>query len=279
MAVIINFCPTGMVPTKAMTPYVPESPAEIIEQVQEAFELGITIAHLHARDVAGTPAWEKEIYAKIFEGVRKFCPGLLICGSTSGRNFPEFEKRSAVIELRPDMASLTLSSLNFAKTASISDPDMIMRLASKMQDYGVHPELECFDLGMINFGKYIIQKGLVDPPYYWNILMGNIAGIQATPAQMGVALSEIPTDHFVAFAGLGSAQLPMVAMAISQGLGIRIGIEDNIWWDRSRTRPARNIELLQRAHQLMEIHEETMMPAATLGAKGFYNTQNEKAKA
>ena len=113
--IIINFCPTGMVPLKNHTPHVPISPMEIIEQTHEAYEIGITIAHLHAREEDGTPTYKKSIYQEIFEGVRKYCPDLIICGSSSGRNFPEFEKRSEVIELRPDMCSLTLSSLNFAK--------------------------------------------------------------------------------------------------------------------------------------------------------------------
>ncbi|GJM34820.1 MAG: 3-keto-5-aminohexanoate cleavage protein [Saprospiraceae bacterium] len=267
-----------MVPTKAMTPLVPESPAEIIEQVHEAFELGITIAHLHARDGAGVPTWKKETYGLIFEGVRKHCPGLLICGSTSGRNSPEFEKRSAVIELRPDMASLTLSSLNFSKQASVNPPDMIVKLVLKMREYGVHPEFECFDLGMINFGKYLIRKEMADPPYYWNILLGNIAGLQATPSHMGIAQNEIPTNHYVAFAGLGKSQLTTAAMAISQGLGVRIGIEDNIWWDRKQTRYARNIELLRRVHHLMEIHEQSLMSSEKLGAKGLYNSQRSDVK-
>lgn len=264
-----------MVPTKAITPYVPESPAEIIEQVHEAYEVGITIAHLHARDEAGVPTWSKDIYARIFEGVRLYCPDLLICGSTSGRTFPEFEKRSALIELRPDMASLTLSSLNFAKEASVNPPDIIARLAMKMMEYGVHPELECFDLGMINYGKYLISKNLIKGPCYWNVLFGNIAGLQATPSQLGIAMMEIPSNHHLAFAGIGCDQLPVAAMAISMGLGVRIGIEDNIWWDGKRTRLATNIDLVRRVHHLMEIHEQSLMPPGQLGEMGFYNRQKE----
>lgn len=262
-----------MVPTKAMTPYVPESPAEIIEQVHEACELGITIAHLHARDETGVPTWKKDIYARIFEGVRVYCPELLICGSTSGRTFPEFEKRSALIELRPDMASLTLSSLNFAKEASVNPPDIIARLAMKMKEYGVNPELECFDLGMINYGKYLISKNLIEGPCYWNVLFGNVAGLQATPSQLGIAMTEIPSNHHLAFAGIGSSQLPVAAMAISMGVGVRIGIEDNIWLDQRRTRLATNIDLVRRVHQLMEIHEQSLMPPGQLGKTGFYNRQ------
>jgi 3-keto-5-aminohexanoate cleavage enzyme len=268
---IINFCPTGMVPMKRDTPHVPVSPAEIIEQTHQAYEIGITIVHLHARDEDEQPTYQKNIYQKIFEGVKKHCPGLIICGSTSGRNFPEFEKRSAVIELQPDMCSLTLSSLNFANQASTNTPDMILKLALKMKEYGVVPEFEVFDMGMINYGKYLLQKEYHSGACYWNLLFGNIAGFQGTFSQMGMTINEIPADHYIAFAGLGASQLKVNASAIAMGYGVRVGVEDNIWWDASRTRLATNNELLQRVHHLMDIHEKILFPSAELGALGFYN--------
>ena len=271
--IIINFCPTGMVPTKKETPHVPVSPHEIIEQTHQAFEIGITIAHLHAREDDGQPTYKKSVYQEIFEGVRKHCPGLIICGSTSGRNFPEFEKRSEVIELKPDMCSLTLSSVNFTNQASMNAPDMILRLAAKMKTNGVLPEFEVFDFGMINYGLYLLQKELHTSPVYWNLLFGNIAGFQATWAQMGMAIHEIPSDHFIAFAGLGAAQLKVNANAIAMGYGVRVGIEDSIWWDEKRTQLATNSGLLQRVHHLMEIHEKALFTSAQLGALGFYNKQ------
>jgi len=273
--IIINFCPTGMVPTRRHTPFVPISPDEIIEEVHKAFETGITIAHLHAREEDGTPSWRKNIYRTIFEGVRKYCPGLVICGSTSGRTFHEFEKRSAVIELQPDMCSLTLGSLNFMKQASVSDPGMIASLAEKMQEYGVHPELECFDLGMINYGKYLAAKGVIHPPFYWNLLFGNIAGLQASLPQLGAAVNELgPDQHFVSLAGLGKDQLMINAIAIAAGYGVRVGIEDNIWYDEGRTIKASNIALLQRIHALLKIHEKNYMKPESFGKLGFYNAQN-----
>lgn len=260
-----------MVPTKTMTPYVPVSPAEIIEQTHEVYEMGITIAHLHARDEDGSPTYRASVYSRIFEGVRKHCPDLVICGSTSGRSWPEFEKRSEVIELKPDMCSLTLSSLNFVKQASLNSPDMIVKLAEKMKEYGVVPELECFDMGMINYGLYLIGKGIIEGPFYWNLLFGNIAGFQAKASQVGTALNEIPGDHFIGLAGLAGDQLPVNAMAVAMGYGVRIGIEDNIWWDRSRTRFATNAELVRRIHQLIEIHGAEVMPPKKFGDSGFYN--------
>ncbi|SFB37607.1 BKACE family enzyme [Algoriphagus aquimarinus] len=268
---IINFCPTGMVPTKSETPHVPISPSEIIEQTHEAYEIGITIAHLHARDTEGVPTYRKSVYQEIFEGVRKHCPDLIICGSSSGRNVPELEKRAEVIELQPDMCSLTLSSLNFQRQASTNAPDTILGLASKMRDFGVVPELECFDMGMINYGMYLIKKKLIEGPFYWNLLFGNIAGMQANFSHMGTAIREIPTDHFISLAGLGSNQLTINGASIAMGYGIRVGLEDNIWFDHKGGKLATNNELLLRVHELMNIHSKELFSPKELGELGFYN--------
>lgn len=269
--IAINFCPTGMIPTKSHTSHVPISAQEIIEQTHEAYEIGITIAHLHAREEDGTPSFKKSIYREIFEGVRKHCPDLIICGSSSGRNFPEFEKRSEVIELQPDMCSLTLSSLNFLNQASVNNPDMIHSLAQKMKEHGVVPELECFDLGMINYGLYLIEKQIIEGPYYWNLLFGNIAGMQASFSHIGTAIKEIPTGHYISLAGLGSDQLPVNASAIAMGFGVRVGLEDNIWFDHKGGKFATNTELVRRIHQLLAIHGKEYFPPSEFGSMGYYN--------
>src|SRR4030043_54047 len=115
---IINFTPTGMIPTKEMTPHVPVSVQEIVEDVHRAVEIGITMVHLHARDErTGEPTYKAEVYEKIIAGIRKFAKDLVICVSLSGRNFNQFEKRAEPLKLernaKPDMGSLTLSSVNF----------------------------------------------------------------------------------------------------------------------------------------------------------------------
>jgi len=159
---IINFTPTGMIPTKEMTRHVPITINEIVEDVHRAYELGITLAHIHARDeTTGVPTYKKEVYADIISGIRKYAPDLVICASLSGRNFNTFDKRSEVLsldgDLKPDMGSLTLSSLNFNKVASMNAPNMIEDLAKAMKSKGIVPELEVFDVGMINFGNYLIK--------------------------------------------------------------------------------------------------------------------------
>ena len=263
-----------MVPQKTSTPHVPIIASEIIEQVHEAFEIGITIAHIHAREDNGTPTWRPEVYNSIFQGIRRYCPGLVICASTSGRNFAEFEKRSAVIELQPDMCSLTLSSLNFIGQASVNSPNMIQELAAKMAEYGVHPEMECFDLGMVNYGKYLIKKGFIAGPIYWNLIFGNIAGAQATATQMGALLEEVREYEFVACGGIGDSQLQANAIAIALGVGVRVGLEDNIYWDAGRTRQASNSNLLKRVHELIAVHGHTALKSQDFGKQGFYNAKH-----
>jgi uncharacterized protein (DUF849 family) len=167
---IVNFTPTGMIPTKKMTKHVPVSPEEIIEDVKIACSMGISMVHLHARDDVGESHYSKEIYKRIINGIRESYPYLVICVSTSGRVHTEFEMRSEVLHLigddKPDMASLTLSSLNFNKTASLNEPKLIQKLAKLMKERGIRPELEAFDSGMINYAKYLIHKNFLTPPYY-----------------------------------------------------------------------------------------------------------------
>lgn len=270
---LINFTPTGMIPTKLSNPFTPITPEEIIDEVQRAYEIGITIVHLHARDEAGLPTSEIKYYQKIVDGVRKYCPDLVVCVSLSGRNISDVEKRAEPLLTMPDMASLTLSSLNFPKTASVNAPDTIMELARKIRACGAHPELEVFDLGMINASKYLIKKGLIDATsyHYFNIILGNLFGMQTDFATMGAAISSLPPNSFWAFGGIGEYQLKANAAAIFFDGGIRIGLEDNLYFDKNRKVLADNIPLLKRVHTLLEIAERTYMKPKTFGELGFYN--------
>ena len=226
---ILNFTPTGMIPTKEMTPYVPVKPHEIIEQVLEAADIGANMVHLHARDKEkDKPTYKKEIYAEIISGIRNKNKDIVLCVSTSGRDFSEFEKRSECLDLqgecKPDFGSLTLSSLNFNKQASINSPDMIKALAKKMLDNGIRPELEAFDLGMINYAHYLIKKGLIKPPYYFNLILGNIACAQANMLSLGLMIKELPKDSIWSVGGIGNFQLSMNSMSIIADGGVRIGL-------------------------------------------------------
>jgi len=269
MNLIINFTPTGMIPTKKMTPHVPVSVSEIVEDVHEALEIGITLVHLHARDKhTGEPTYKAEIYRDIIEGIRKFSKDLVLCVSLSGRTFNEFEKRAEPLQLegdlKPDMGSLTLSSVNFNRQASVSSPDMIQSLALEMKRRGILAELEAFDAGMINYAKYLEKKGLIELPHYFNLLLGNIACAQADLLHLGVMVRDLPSDSYWSVAGIGNAQLMMNSIAIAYGGGVRVGLEDNIWFDPDRSKLARNADLIRRIHTMAEVNEREIMPPSEL---------------
>jgi len=278
---IIDFTPTGMIPTRSLTRHVPISSSEIIEDVHSAWELGITKVHLHARDSqTENPTYKKEVYAEIIEGIRKFAPVLVICVSLSGRTFNKFEERSEALELegflKPDMGSLTLSSLNFNKIASINTPDMIQNLAEKMKKLGIVPELEAFDAGMINFAKYLMKKGLLTPPYYFNLLLGNIACAQADILHAGIMIRDLPENSIWSLAGIGEHQLMMNSVAIAIGGGVRVGLEDNIWYDSSRSKLASNSDLIKRIHVLAGANDREIMTSEEFRRKMNLESGNGK---
>jgi uncharacterized protein (DUF849 family) len=269
MNVIVNFTPTGMIPTKSMTPHVPVSVNEIVEDVHRAVEIGITMVHIHARDGrSGQPAYGADIYGDIIAGIRKFDQELIIGVSLSGRDVVEFERRAEPLQLggdlKPDMGSLTLSSLNFNRQASVNAPSVIQALATEMLSKGVLPELEAFDSGMINYAKYLMKKGMLHKPYYFNLLLGNVACAQADMLHAGVMLNDLPDESYWSLAGIGDAQLPMNSVGIALGGGVRVGLEDNIWYDKHRTKLATNADLLKRIRRLIEVHEREVMPARRL---------------
>ena len=256
---IINFTPTGVIPRKDMTPHVPIFPEEIIADVLEARQYGISIVHIHARDAEGNPTYQKDTYANIIRGIREVDPELILCVSTTGRNFFEFEKRSECLNLdgicKPDMASLTLSSINFNKQASINSPDMIQGLAKKMLENNIKPELEIFDLGMINYAKYLHKKGLIQPPFYFNFILGNIACAQANLLNLGLMINELPEQSIWSVGGVGDSQLKMNIIGMANGGGIRVGLEDNVWLTPKRKKLATNMDLLKRIHSIAQALE------------------------
>jgi Uncharacterized conserved protein len=253
-----------------MSPHVPLQPNEIVADVLAAAEIGVTIVHLHARDEDGEPTHRKEVYARIIGGIRDVRPDLMICVSCSGRKVQRPEDRADVLglsgDLKPDMASLTLSSLNFPRQASTNAPDTIAYLAQEMLERGILPEIEIFDLGMANVLHFLQDKGLVTRPAYANLLFGNLATAQADFLEIGAVVSRLPTGTIWSLAGIGASQLPVAAMAAAAAPGVRIGLEDNLWLDAGRTRLARNVELVERVHALAALMDRPVMPSNDLRA-------------
>ncbi len=268
MKKIINYCPTGTQPTveNSLAPLYAD---KIIEDVHQANEIGITLVHVHAR-VGDANHYEAEKYAPIIEGIRKHCPNLSICVSLTGRLFPEKEKRSEVLQLHPDMASLTLSSLNFKTGPSINTPEMIYYLLEQMLNQGVIPELECFDTGMVNYASSLISDFALRAPFYFNVIFGNPFNAQCDPATIASIMHSLPKKDAVAcFGGIGKQQLKSNLMGLLYANGIRIGLEDNLYLTKGQK--ATNHDLLLRAKRLMGELEMELMSPAEFQIKGFKN--------
>ena len=232
---IINFAPTGAVADHNKNANVPIQQETIVADVVTAAQLGAGIAHLHIRQPNGAPSDDVDQFAALLAALRQHrdCAGLILCASTSGRHGQNAERRAAVLDLppaiRPDMASLTLGSLNFPGGASVNDPATIRFLAARMLAQQVKPELEIFDIGMIEFAKTLIREGLLQPPYYFNLILGNVGGLQPSLPQLGFAVSQLPEQSIVALGGIGRHQRQANLLGLVAADGVRIGLEDNLW--------------------------------------------------
>jgi len=265
---IINAALTGMIPTKQLNPAVPISPEEIIADARRCRDAGATIVHIHARDKKGSPAYQKEIYREIFQGIRSECPELLISGSASGRVFKEFWQRAQVLEpaydLRPDLASLTLGSMNFANCASVNSPDTIKSLATAMASKGIIPEWEIFELGMAEYACYLVKKGILVKPFYANILLGSLGTLSATPFNLAAVVRALPEDTVWAAAGIGRFQHFVTSLAVTMGGHVRVGLEDSLFYDAEKKCPATNPGLIERVVKVARaIGRQIATPAQT----------------
>jgi 3-keto-5-aminohexanoate cleavage enzyme len=271
---IVNLAPTGLKPSNPVNPNVPVSPGEIIRQVNECAALGVSIVHLHAREEDGSPTHRKEIFRRIIEGIRERRPDLVICVSVSGRAFPEFSLRSEPLDLegdaRPDMASLTLGSMNFYREASVNSPDTIRALAGKMAEKGIKPEIEIFDMAMIDQMKWLASKGFITPPFYANLILGAPIHQPLDPGRLALLVRELPPGTCWAGGAIGPAQPRVNAMAIAMGGHVRVGLEDNLHWDPGRSRLARNAELVERVVGIGQtLCREAATPSETRGILGL----------
>lgn len=242
---------TGSLPTKANNPAVPITIAEQIESTHEAFEAGASIAHCHVRDDAGKPTSDPDRFARLAEGLRKHCPGLIIQFSTGGRSGAGRE-RGGMLPLRPDMASLTVGSNNFPNRVYENPPDLVDWLAAEMLTYGVKPEIEAFDLSHIVQAAAMQRDGRLKVPLYVQFVMGVKNAIPADEPIFDFyieTLRRLAPDAQWCAAGIGPAQYLINDWCIRKGGHTRTGLEDNVRLDRDTLAPS-NAALVRRAADL-----------------------------
>lgn len=243
---IIKLASTGMIPTKNDTPYVPVTPEEIAKDAYETYKLGVSVVHVHARDEQGKPTHKKEYFEEIFKRIKEKCPDIVICATTSGRVTPQVEHRSEVLDLYPEMASLTVGSMNFPQYPSVNSPETIRTLATIMRDRNILPELEVFESGFINTAKYLVGKDILRKPLHFNLLLGSLGSIPAGLKDLVYLVESLPPGSTWSATGIGRFQCQINAAAILMGGHVRVGIEDSIYYHYPNRELATNVKLVER---------------------------------
>ena len=250
---IICVAITGSVPTKKDNPAVPISISEQIESTQECYELGASIAHCHVRNDDGTPSIDPDRYRRLKEGIEKYCPGMIIQLSTGGRSGHGFD-RGKMLNLRPDMASLTVGSNNFPTRVYENPPDLVNWLAEEMIRNSIKPEIEIFDLSHIHQAASLARQNKLQGNLYIQFVMGVK---NAMPADFDVFEYYIKTVNRLlpkalwCGAGIGKNQRILNEWCIKLGGHVRTGLEDNIRIDKETLAPS-NASLVKIAKEICE---------------------------
>ena len=253
---IICVAITGSVPTKAANPAVPITITEQVESTHEAFEAGASIAHCHVRNDDETPTSDPDKFARLGEGLRKHCPGMIIQYSTGGRSGAGHE-RGGMLPLKPDMASLTVGSNNCPTRVYENSPDLVDWLAAEMLKYGVKPEIEAFDLSHVFQAVKMAEDGRLKGPLYVQFVMGvkNAMPVDKEVFDFYVkTLNRLAPDAQWCGAGIAQNQIVLNDWCIAAGGHVRTGLEDNVRLDRNTLAPS-NAALVKRAVELCEKHE------------------------
>jgi uncharacterized protein (DUF849 family) len=206
------------------------TPAEQIESTHQAYEAGAALVHIHVRNPDESPGSDPALFARVQEGVRKHCPGMIVQFSTGGRG-REQATRGAMLHLRPDMASLATGSVNFPTQIYENPPDFVEGLAKTMLEHDIKPEIEVFDLAMLYNAANLVKKGLLEDPPHVQFVMGIPNALPARRSVFDFLRSEIkeilPRATWVA-AGVGRHQWEVNEWCLETGGHCRTGLEDNL---------------------------------------------------
>ncbi|UCH23910.1 MAG: 3-keto-5-aminohexanoate cleavage protein [Deltaproteobacteria bacterium] len=245
---VITVATTGSLPKKKNNPHVPITPSEIIETGVRCEAAGASIIHVHVRNLEDESAsTDYRLFEEVYDGL-KSRTNLIIQISTGGRAGMAYEQRCERLKLKPEMASLTTGSVNFPNNVYINSPELIEKLAADMQKYGVKPEMEIFDVSMINNALALTNKNLAKPPLHFDFVLGLKGAIPATVENLVHLKNSIPPDSTWTTTGIGAAQLVMNTHAILMGGHTRVGLEDCIYYRRGEL--ATNERMVERIVRL-----------------------------
>ncbi|MBO68041.1 MAG: 3-keto-5-aminohexanoate cleavage protein [Acidiferrobacteraceae bacterium] len=250
---IITVAITGSVPKTKDNPAVPVTPTKQIESTHEAFESGASLVHVHVRDKDQNPSSDPSLFKEVLEGVRKYCPGMIVQFSTGGRGRSASE-RGSMLHLSPDMASLATGSVNFPNSVYDNHPELIDQLADQMLSANVKPEVEVFDLAMLYNAVSMVKQGKLMEPLHVQFVFGVPNALPPLRQILDFEVSELTRllpDATWTAAALGRGQLELNHWALELGGHCRTGLEDNIRFDKSRLAKS-NAELVARVAELCD---------------------------
>jgi uncharacterized protein (DUF849 family) len=196
--------------------------------VQRAYELGAAVAHIHLRDTGDRPTADLSIARRTMEQITERCPIHIQLSTGVGLSVP-FEEREKLIELRPRMATLNPCSMSFGNGEFRNPPDGVRRLAARMRDLGIKPELEIYDTGHLDACLRLRDAGLLDPPLTFSIVLGVVGGAAATADNLMTIARRLPEGSVWQIIAIGRANLELTAIALAMGGNARAGMEDTLY--------------------------------------------------
>lgn len=257
--VIITVAPTGSVPGKQDNPYTPITPEEIADDVFKCYQLGAAIAHIHVRDQNGKPATNPELFARVKELITARCD--IVLQFSTGARTGEGKSRGACIDLRPEMASLTTGSSNFARGVNLNPPELIEYLAEKMYVNGVVPEIEVFDISMVDNALFYLKKGILKPPLNFNLVFNVPGSMSGKPKNLLHIVELLPPGSTFTVTCIGKMQTDLLTMGVLLGGNVRVGLEDNLFYSYADNILGTNMMFVERMVRIIkELGREVATP-------------------
>jgi 3-keto-5-aminohexanoate cleavage enzyme len=273
--VIITCALTGGIHGKEANPNLPEQPDEIVEQGVAAWRAGAAILHVHARNPDGSNTMDREIYQELHERLCQETDAIVQLTTGGSPRLPVNERLNTVL-LNPEMCSLNMGLLNFfirgEQVFFSNHRSDIERFAREMTRRGVKPELEVYNIAMLEEVEYLIGTGLIEPPYLINFVLHTPTqgGQRGTPENLIEMVRRLPPDSLCNVSSMGRTQLPITTIALAMGLNVRVGMEDNVYYRRGELLK-NNAQLVERAVRLA--HELQVEPATPTEAREILNVR------
>lgn len=263
---IISAAITGGLGRKADNPNIPEQPEEQIEAILEVWKAGAAIVHIHARDAEGKSTQDPKIYERIKSSVRQRGCDIILNFTTGGGIGMTLEEKLRSLEASPEMASLNMGMMNYPLPngdyyLAAHSPKEIIWYATEMKNKGIKPEIEVYNPVMMKEVRMLIEKGLIDKPYFIQFVMGMPAQntMEASIKNLAILVDELPHDSLFSVCAVGRHQLPMTTLSMLYGGMVRVGLEDNLYYAKGEL-AASNHQLVART---VRIATELQRPIAT----------------